>query len=258
MNKFEEYYGKNILVDTIYDKTIIEIKNSNIYIIEDLFDDKLCDEIVDIINKNNCILNVVTSLRNVECFSFYDINLFDDINYKDYYVFSANKNKYEELLKSVKKKGEITTNNVNGIIKQQFTELIQRINKNLLLFKSIISIKNADIIFQKHCGLCFRKIYGKTFLHIDNDLSDKGSKLVINNNVNYIRSASLIVALNDNYSGGIFEFPYYDIKIKLKKGSSILFPPYWTHLHNVTSVESGAFRYTINTWLMNEIKNDRI
>ena len=60
---------------------------------------------------------------------------------------------------------------------------------------------------------------------------------------------SIIIALNDDYEGGIFHFPYQDFNVKLKKGQLIAFPPYWTHLHGVESPANGTFRYTINTWL---------
>jgi hypothetical protein len=86
-------------------------------------------------------------------------------------------------------------------------------------------------------GYSLRKIYGKTREHIDflNHPSDT-------------RTLSAIFLLNDDYEGGIFNFKYQNIYHKVKKGSVIMFPPYWTHPHSVSEVKNGQFRYTINTW----------
>jgi predicted 2-oxoglutarate/Fe(II)-dependent dioxygenase YbiX len=56
------------------------------------------------------------------------------------------------------------------------------------------------------------------------------------------------MTLNDDYEGGQFIFPYYDITVKLKKGSVLIFPPFWTHEHSTNELENNTFRYTITTW----------
>jgi hypothetical protein len=66
----------------------------------------------------------------------------------------------------------------------------------------------------------------------------------------FVRCLSIIVVLNDDYDGGIFNFPNQGLKFKVKKGEAVLFPPYWTHPHYVTSVGEGQARYTINTWIL--------
>jgi hypothetical protein len=45
----------------------------------------------------------------------------------------------------------------------------------------------------------------------------------------------------------------YNISLKMKKGSVIIFPPYWTHLHEVSNLENNTYRYTINTWTLENI-----
>jgi len=120
---------------------------------------------------------------------------------------------------------------------------------NYIYYKYINSVfkKISKSIFHKkykNSGLQFRKIYGRTGQHIDGYEINK-----INDNECMIRKASLILMLNDDYSGGIYNFPNYNISLKLKKGSVILFPPYWTHPHEVSGVGKNNFRYTINTWL---------
>ena len=83
--------------------------------------------------------------------------------------------------------------------------------------------------------------------------------LNISSNINFIkdnkkgeyamvRNASIVFTLNDDYEGGIFHFPYYNVNVRLKKGSVIIFPPYWTHEHEVSELTNNTYRYTISTW----------
>ena len=91
-------------------------------------------------------------------------------------------------------------------------------------------------------GYDLRQIHGGTFAHIDGILDNSNSKKP--------RLLSIIINLNDEYSGGEFYFSKQDVKIRLKKGEAICFPPYWTHPHEVSSVSFGEYRYTINTWIL--------
>lgn len=93
-------------------------------------------------------------------------------------------------------------------------------------------------------GYTLHKINGESKLHA-HGIDCKVSKFK-----NFVPCLSLIIGLNDDYDGGIFNFPNQGLKIKLKKGEVLLFPPYWTHPHAVTSVGEGQARYTINTWIL--------
>lgn len=96
----------------------------------------------------------------------------------------------------------------------------------------------------KDAGYTLRKITGGTKLHADSVHSKHGGSK------DFVRCLSIVIVLNDDYDGGIFNFPNHSLKLKLKKGEAIMFPPYWTHPHSVTSVGEGQARYTINTWIM--------
>lgn len=93
-------------------------------------------------------------------------------------------------------------------------------------------------------GYTLRKITGGTLQHSDG-INSKATGFK-----NYVRCLSLIIILNDDYDGGIFNFPKQNLKLKVKKGEAILFPPYWTHPHAVSSVGDGQARYAINTWIL--------
>jgi predicted 2-oxoglutarate/Fe(II)-dependent dioxygenase YbiX len=88
-------------------------------------------------------------------------------------------------------------------------------------------------------GYRLRKIHGPTKIHVDG---------VLEESCNGVRFASVIIALNSDYEGGEFVFQEQDVKIKLKAGQALFFPPYWSHPHETLELH-GTYRYTINTWL---------
>ena len=63
------------------------------------------------------------------------------------------------------------------------------------------------------------------------------------------RFLSCILYLNDDYEGGELEFVYFDHKLKMPKGSLIIFPSYFSHAHIAHPVISGT-KYAIVTWLI--------
>jgi hypothetical protein len=99
-------------------------------------------------------------------------------------------------------------------------------------------------------GYQYRKIHGPTRLHTDNILYSVEAMKNVTAPLRSIRKLSLIIALNSDYEGGEFVFPSQNLKVKLKQGQAILFPPYWTHPHGTRELQNGTFRYTINTWLL--------
>lgn len=125
-------------------------------------------------------------------------------------------------------------------------KIFQRITRLISTFKFFNTFPRV----QRDVGYSLRKIYGKTHKHTDELMHvelDHGT---------YVRSCSLIIKLNDNYIGGTYRFPYHELSINPKKGSAILFPPYWTHPHEVTGVGEGQFRYTISTWGLQKLELD--
>jgi hypothetical protein len=62
------------------------------------------------------------------------------------------------------------------------------------------------------------------------------------------RSISVLIYLNDDYEGGEIEFPNFNLKIKPKSGTLILFPSNYAYGHIAHPVTSGT-KYVIVTWL---------
>jgi len=62
------------------------------------------------------------------------------------------------------------------------------------------------------------------------------------------RAVSVLIYLNDDYEGGELEFPNFDIKIKPKAGTLVLFPSNYAYAHIAHPVKNGT-KYVIATWL---------
>jgi hypothetical protein len=187
--------------------TITEYLNSNIFVIENVFEKDFCSELIEKMDKSENIKLFYSNHNNVECYKILNFN-------------------YENI--------------------------IENINKKIYnMCKAIKKIQN--IVIEGVTEIELRKVYGRTRLHTDGTCpGDKIINPVSNDVTKIVRSITLVGCLNDDYDGGIYNFPVQNIQIKLKAGSFILFPPYWTHSHEVSSIikkENGVdHRYIISCW----------
>jgi hypothetical protein len=186
---------------------------TNVFTVADVFNETQCDEIVNYITKHSSLWQE-----------------------RDVGHTSSN---YVECKYLV----------LNGLIKQDISGskeiddiIFKRVNAVLAAFREF----RPDFKGIHDDGYTLRKIYGGTKRHIDGVHSKTGGSTKL------VRALSFIVVLNDDYDGGIFNFATQNLKFKVKKGEVVLFPPYWTHPHSVSSVGEGQARYTINTWIMED------
>ena len=115
-----------------------------------------------------------------------------------------------------------------------------------------ICYHSRDILVKGDTGYQLRRIERATRRHVDGVIVPDDNTFILMEKTNELpkmRIMSVIFALNDNYEGGELCFPEQNVKIKLKKGQAIAFPPYWTHPHYTTDLLNNTVRYTINTWL---------
>ena len=84
-----------------------------------------------------------------------------------------------------------------------------------------------------------REHYGGTELHTDGIYGENRERRIL----------SIIIALSDDYDGGVFNFPEQSYQVKLKKGEAITFPPNYFYPHEVSAPSNGE-RYTINLWVL--------
>jgi hypothetical protein len=231
---------------------VVEYEKTNIYIIENILTGQFCNELKELID--TLPLNKInySDGNNVQC----KISYIDDLLKVDdemYYSFSTDVHKYNETIHNINSKKSIHTNKLNGITRTTIEKYNCKINEIMIKIKNIMADINKQIEFDCNSGYILRKIYGATRLHVDNicEVYDNNLNFMKDNKKDdllFIRNASIIFSLNDDYDGGMFNFPYYDVTLKMKKGSVIIFPPYWTHEHQVYNLDNNTYRYTLSTW----------
>ena len=242
---------------TIANHTTIEYVEKNIYIVENILDDELCDELRKTIDTLPLRKNMYGNSQNVKCF-ITDQEVLQTLSDKWYYEFSTDEHDVSRILSKIKNKDEsIYTNDLNGLTKSYIGGLFSRIDTRIDTLKTIFQELNPQLVFDYNSGMMFRKIYGPTRKHCDGPQSgiNRNSCLKFINerdsdklNVQFIRNSSCIFTLNDDYEDGEFFFTYHNVKFKLKKGSVLCFPPYWSHPHEVSEPANNTYRYTVSTW----------
>jgi len=246
-------------IKIIEEYKVIEYDKSNIYIIENLLEADFCNKIIQLIETLPLQKIVHGDFNNVECLIAYTNELIrkDDIFYYEFPTINLDKN----YVSITDKYDSITNNCLNGIRNEELQKYIDDISEKMQTISNIMKEVNARICFDYNSGYNLRKIYGRTKEHTDGILNLIDSDVTFIDNskkmddYKMVRNASIIFALNDDYDGGEFFFPYHNIRLKMKKGSVIIFPPFWTHPHEVSCVENNTFRYTINTWSLEKLRD---
>ena len=138
--------------------------------------------------------------------------------------------------------------------------IINLLNDKILdIFKIFSELLNITITGVTRIQL--RKVFGETKLHTDLAAMDEIKHPYNNTILKSVRALTLVGVLNDNYEGGIYNFPKQEFSIKLETGSIILFPPYWTHPHSVSKItikpNESKYRYIFSCWAMDDFLVNR-
>jgi hypothetical protein len=149
----------------------------------------------------------------------------------------------------------MTYNNVECFIVnyEEYNDITKTIDAQILnIFEIFSKFLNIDIVGSTTLEL--RKVFGETFLHKDGACTDIVNHPFNNTVLKSVRILTLVGALNDDYGGGVYNFPKQKVNIKLEAGSIILFPPYWTHYHEVSKININPtglkYRYIFSCWGM--------
>jgi hypothetical protein len=169
------------------------------------------------------------------------INLMDDSNYFKPNMYKNNVECFEVIY------------NDNEYIINLLNDKILDIFK---IFSELLNITITDVT-----RIQLRKVFGETRLHTDSAVIDETKHPYNNTILKTVRALTLVGVLNDNYEGGIYNFPKQEFSIKLETGSIILFPPYWTHPHSVSKItiksNESKYRYIFSCWAMDDFLVNR-
>jgi hypothetical protein len=187
---------------------------SNVFTIADVFNDAQCREIIDYVTKNSALCKDERDLG-------YAINA-------DYKVLD---------MKELVSRGVLGASHIDELIFKCTNAILNAFRQFRFEFKG-----------EQDDGYILHRIIGggggtnlQTYKTIYKNSSTK-----------FVPSLSIIIALNDDYDGGMFNFPNQNINLKLKKGEVILFPPYWTHPYSISSIGEKQIRHTINTFILDK------
>jgi hypothetical protein len=190
--------------------------NTNNYIVTEYLNKNIY--IVENVFDNETCTKLVSEIQNFEC--------------KKLYITEGNNVECYKV-------ENVDNTNIHSYFVHKIKNILDEVSP--LLNVPINGITNIEI----------RKVYGETRLHSDGTCPDTTMHPTRNHNVKLIRSLTIVGCLNDNFEGGEYYFPNQDVKVKLKPGSFILFPPYWTHPHSVSKViNTNDYRYIVSTWAL--------
>jgi len=197
--------------------------------------------------------------------------------------FISNKNRPENNTIHYSFSSDITSKQSNknyGITNSVIDNYVDKLNEYMKIILGLLP-KNARVLTHKvkySAGYRIRKSRWFTNSHFDGmvrcikknniyPLDKEEDMSIITDEDEFLRIASVIITLNDDYDGGDFNFPDLNVKIHAPRGSILLFPPYWTHIHNVSQIQpdktrsdsenSIKHRYTIQLWLLDKIEDIR-
>lgn len=130
-------------------------------------------------------------------------------------------------------------------IKDKWLEISNPLNQKIIEYRD----KNK-IVFNESDGFCLVKNFSvlNTHLHF--------GKMDYKNNI-----FGVIAFLNDDYDGGDVVFPFFNTKIKPKKGSAILFPASFPFSYSFESSESEDKKdrfYIINWYYLSSANHNMI
>jgi len=239
---------------------LINYKKFTIYIIENIIEDEVCEKLINLINRISLEKTIINKQSNVRCYHN-ELNKLLQLDDRPIYEFSNDPVIFDKLLNNLKKGEILYHNEINGISHKELLEYKKIFDKKTKVMKNIMKDKKKHLCFDYNSGYILRKIFDNTNIHQDgltslikpnkndnNSYNDLINNEPINNDIVIVRNVSAIFTLNDDYYGGEFIFPDFELTIKLKKGSVIMFPPYYTHLHGTNKLLNNTYRYTVNTW----------
>jgi len=186
----------------------------DIYTIDSIIEPEFCEELIEFFNL--CHRQKISHRpgKNVAC---YEIDL---------------KCRLKQIEKYKSKRTDTfeTYSRLNSKIEDVFDEICR-----------IVRDLRPGICLTSYSGNNIRKVYGETLMHTDG--IDGGIP-------GYVRSLTIIISLNDDYSGGIFSFPDQNLTHRIKKCSALVFPPLFEYPHAVSNIGDNEYRYTLHTWVL--------
>jgi predicted 2-oxoglutarate/Fe(II)-dependent dioxygenase YbiX len=122
--------------------------------------------------------------------------------------------------------------------------LSQKLDKEL--YRTILN--DVDEKLSAYCEkflIILRK--GEAFQILKYEVGDFYTSHIDQVSVDTHRSVSIILYLNENFTGGVLRFPFQRIEITPRSGLLVLFPSNFMYRHEALPVKSGV-KYSLVSW----------
>lgn len=116
-------------------------------------------------------------------------------------------------------------------LQSELQKITWQVNECLWDYRNIY-----NIMLKEDTGFQLLKYSSDAEYHLHHDHSPENSRVV-----------SIVASMSDGYEGGELEFPYFDITLKLEKGSIAIFPSNYPYSHIAHPVTSGT-KYSMVAW----------
>lgn len=199
-------------------------------------------------DNTNINSQILLSIKKYKIINFQNINISIienaiDIKVCDYLCNFIDESKLVKIEHG--KSSNVESYNVENISNQMINNYLVNILEDIM--HNVL--EQLNIPASGYQSFQLRKVYGCTRIHTDGACPN-GIENVMKDK---IRTATIIFCLNDDFEGGVYDFPLQRVKFKPTKGSAIIFPPYWTHKHMVTPIIQGSnsehkSRYIFSSW----------
>jgi predicted 2-oxoglutarate/Fe(II)-dependent dioxygenase YbiX len=181
-----------------------------------------------------CIMEIENALPNIEdVFTLIDNN--SEWKQSGTFIeeFSEKRTSYSVNLKKAAESGD-------PLSKIVFNQIYHSIENSIKEYKNIFSFEE-DLWHEPYTLLKYE--------------SGQGYDSHYDGNTKTARALSVLIYLNDDYLGGEIEFNYFNIKVKPKSNSLLIFPSNFAYTHTAHEVIDKT-KYVIVTWLNDWLSED--
>lgn len=191
------------------------------------------------VNTNHSAQNFITVYENV--LSSQDCQVLID-------KFEANPQCQKNELKQAQKNDwKIQFTQINFLENEEFAEEVTKLQP--LFLQAINAYKKEHDIQPHQWPEQFKLEPIRMKRYLPNTEDGFGEHVDVSDYASARRFLVFFIYLNDDFEGGETSFKHFNIKVKPKQGSLILFPPMWNWLHQGHAVTGNEPKYIVGSYM---------
>ena len=162
--------------------------------------------------------------------------------------FEANPQCQKNELKQGQNSGwKMQFTQINFLENEEFSEEVEKLQP--LFLQAITAYKREHQIQPHQWPENFKLEPIRMKRYLPNTEDGFGEHVDVSDYASARRFLVFFIYLNDDFEGGETSFKQFNIKVKPKQGSLILFPPMWNWLHQAHSVKGENPKYIVGSYM---------